>query len=29
MAAWTGCIAGGMTETEFRTALESAGFGEI
>ena len=29
MAAWTGCIAGALTETEFRTALESAGFGEI
>ena len=29
MAAWTGCIAGALTETEFRTALESAGFAEI
>jgi arsenite methyltransferase len=29
MAAWTGCIAGALTETEFRTALESAGFGEV
>jgi ubiquinone/menaquinone biosynthesis C-methylase UbiE len=29
MAAWTGCIAGALTETEFRSALESAGFGEI
>ena len=29
MAAWTGCIAGALTETEFRSALASAGFGEI
>ncbi len=29
MAAWTGCIAGALTETEFRSALEKAGFGEI
>jgi arsenite methyltransferase len=29
MAAWTGCIAGALTETEFRHALESAGFGEV
>jgi arsenite methyltransferase len=29
MAAWTGCIAGALTETEFRSALERAGFGEI
>ncbi len=29
MAAWTGCIAGALTETEFRSALETAGFGEI
>jgi arsenite methyltransferase len=29
MSAWTGCIAGALTETEFRTTLESAGFGEI
>ena len=29
MAAWTGCIAGALTETEFRTALESAGFQDI
>ena len=29
MAAWTGCIAGALTETEFRAALERAGFGEI
>jgi ubiquinone/menaquinone biosynthesis C-methylase UbiE len=26
MAAWTGCIAGALTEGEFRAALESAGF---
>ena len=29
MAAWTGCIAGALTETEFRSALGTAGFGEI
>ena len=29
MAAWTGCIAGALTDTEFRSALDSAGFGEI
>lgn len=29
MAAWTGCIAGALTETEFRSALQTAGFGEI
>ena len=29
MAAWTGCIAGALTETDFRSALEGAGFGEI
>jgi SAM-dependent methyltransferase len=29
MAAWTGCIAGALTETEFRGALEAAGFEEI
>ena len=29
MAAWTGCIAGALTESEFRAALEAAGFGEI
>ena len=29
MAAWTGCIAGALTETEFRSALDSAGFSEI
>jgi arsenite methyltransferase len=26
MAAWTGCIAGALTETEFRFLLEAAGF---
>jgi arsenite methyltransferase len=29
MAAWTGCIAGALTETEFRSTLENAGFGEV
>ncbi len=29
MAAWTGCIAGALTEAEFRAALEAAGFDEI
>ncbi len=29
MAAWTGCIAGALTEKEFRTALTTAGFEEI
>ncbi|HUA06784.1 MAG TPA: arsenite methyltransferase [Solirubrobacteraceae bacterium] len=29
MAAWTGCIAGALTETEFRDVLASAGFREI
>jgi SAM-dependent methyltransferase len=29
MAAWTGCIAGALTEREFRAALETAGFEEI
>jgi SAM-dependent methyltransferase len=29
MAAWTGCIAGALTEAEFRSALEDAGFEEI
>ncbi|MBV9364732.1 MAG: arsenite methyltransferase [Solirubrobacterales bacterium] len=28
-AAWTGCIAGALTEPEFRSALENAGFGDI
>jgi SAM-dependent methyltransferase len=29
MAAWTGCIAGALTEREFRATLESAGFEDI
>jgi ubiquinone/menaquinone biosynthesis C-methylase UbiE len=29
MAAWTGCIAGALTEAEFRSALEGAGFREV
>ena len=29
MAAWTGCIAGALTEREFRATLEVAGFEEI
>jgi ubiquinone/menaquinone biosynthesis C-methylase UbiE len=29
MAAWTGCIAGALTEGEFRAALSSAGFADI
>jgi len=29
MAAWTGCIAGALTESEFRSALKDAGFEEI
>jgi arsenite methyltransferase len=29
MAAWTGCIAGALTEGEFRAALASAGFEDI
>ena len=29
MAAWTGCIAGALTETEFREALLAAGFEKI
>ncbi len=29
MAAWTGCIAGALTETEFRDALQTAGFEDI
>jgi len=29
MAAWTGCIAGALTEPEFRAALQDAGFEEI
>jgi arsenite methyltransferase len=29
MAAWTGCVAGALSESEFRGALESAGLEEI
>jgi ubiquinone/menaquinone biosynthesis C-methylase UbiE len=29
MAAWTGCVAGALTEAEFRVALAGAGFEEI
>ena len=29
VAAWTGCVAGALTEIEFRSAYENAGFGEI
>jgi ubiquinone/menaquinone biosynthesis C-methylase UbiE len=29
MAAWTGCVAGALTEQEFRSALMSAGFEDI
>jgi predicted RNA binding protein YcfA (HicA-like mRNA interferase family) len=29
MAGWTGCIAGALTEAEFRAALENAGFEKI
>jgi len=29
MAAWTGCIAGALTEAEFRAALQSAGLDQI
>ena len=29
VAAWTGCIAGALTEDEFRTVLEEAGFEDI
>jgi len=29
IAQWTGCIAGALTQAEFRTALEQAGFSEI
>lgn len=29
MSAWTGCIAGALTETEFRAALTAAGLAEI
>jgi ubiquinone/menaquinone biosynthesis C-methylase UbiE len=29
MAAWTGCIAGALTEAEFRAALAAAGLDEV
>ncbi|MGB9182477.1 MAG: arsenite methyltransferase [Solirubrobacteraceae bacterium] len=29
MAAWTGCVAGALTEAEFRDVLEAAGFEDI
>jgi SAM-dependent methyltransferase len=29
MAAWTGCIAGALTEAEFRAALADAGLGDV
>jgi len=29
MAAWTGCLAGALTEAEFRRALQAAGFRQI
>jgi hypothetical protein len=29
MQQWTGCIAGALTETEFRAALSEAGLGDI
>ena len=29
MAAWTGCIAGALTEAEFRSSLQDAGFEDI
>jgi arsenite methyltransferase len=29
MAQWTGCVAGALTEDEFRQELESAGFVDI
>jgi arsenite methyltransferase len=29
MAAWTGCVAGALTETEFRDILQNAGLGDI
>jgi ubiquinone/menaquinone biosynthesis C-methylase UbiE len=29
IAAWTGCIAGALTEDQFRTALQEAGFDNI
>jgi hypothetical protein len=29
MAQWTGCIAGALTEEEFRAELEAAGFADV
>jgi ubiquinone/menaquinone biosynthesis C-methylase UbiE len=29
MAQWTGCIAGALTESEYRRGLEAAGFEEV
>jgi hypothetical protein len=29
VAAWTGCIAGALTEREFRASLKAAGFGDL
>ena len=29
MAAWTGCVAGALTEDEFRAALRDAGLEDI
>jgi ubiquinone/menaquinone biosynthesis C-methylase UbiE len=29
MAAWTGCVAGALTEHDFRTALDQAGFEQV
>ena len=29
MAAWTGCVAGALTEDEFRAALQTAGFEDV
>jgi SAM-dependent methyltransferase len=29
MAAWTGCVAGALTEAEFRAALHAAGLGDV
>ena len=29
MQAWTGCVAGALTDEEFRQALSAAGFAEI
>jgi ubiquinone/menaquinone biosynthesis C-methylase UbiE len=29
VAAWTGCIAGALTEAEFRSALDTAGFRDV